>query len=255
MGQYRIIPKKLLHLQNHLLKKRKIMKNIIAICFAFVILFTSCKTSEEIYFKKDFSGQFNSTIDFKQMLDLMQAAAASKGEKNSPDSIKLVVQELLKKTKEGTDKLQSIKGITNVKMDILGETSYKVTFDFVDVVALNQAYDKMLKNNESQNTMFEKENKKETTTTAKPFQYFSLKSKELTYARPKGKTDEKVAGGEGEEMMKMMEYKMKFSFEKRKLKKITNDGKLDLKSDENSVYISPNIETLQKGLTLKIKVK
>lgn len=217
-----------------------------------MLFFTSCKTSEEIYFKKDFSGQFTSTIDYKQSMEMMQTMAAQKGEKTSTDSIKLVVDELLKKTKEGYEPLKKIKGITDVKMEILNDNSYKLDFKFADVVALNEAYNKMLQNSQSQQAALDNGEKKEE---PKFVEYFSLKSKEITYTRPFLNKDTKQGNGQAEEIQKMMEYKMKFSFEKRKIKKITNNNKLDVKSDETSVTLSPNVETLQKGFTLKIQVK
>ncbi|TAG02269.1 MAG: hypothetical protein EAZ44_07475 [Cytophagia bacterium] len=234
------------------------MKNYIILIAFMAILFTSCKTSEEIIFKKDFSGQMITNIDYKQTLEMMKAMSAQKNEKMPEDSLKMVIDQMLSKVKESYEPVKSIKGISNFKMDMNNDDSYKISFNFTDVAALNQAYNKLLNANKSMNEekmMPDNDNKVETKTATAPlYNYFTLKSKELTYSRPK---EEGNANNEGQmgEISKMMEYNLKISFENRKIKKITNENKLDLKTDENSVNFSPSVETLQKGLSFKIKLK
>lgn len=234
------------------------MKNYIILIAFMAILFTSCKTSEEIIFKKDFSGQMITNIDYKQTLEMMKAMSAQKNEKMPEDSLKMQIDQMLSKVKESYEPVKSIKGISNFKMDMNNDDSYKISFNFTDVAALNQAYNKLLNANKSMNEekmMPDNDNKVETKTATAPlYNYFTLKSKELTYSRPK---EEGNANNEGQmgEISKMMEYNLKISFENRKIKKITNENKLDLKTDENSVNFSPSVETLQKGLSFKIKLK
>lgn len=234
------------------------MKNYIILIAFMAILFTSCKTSEEIIFKKDFSGQMITNIDYKQTLEMMKAMSAQKNEKMPEDSLKMVIDQMLSKVKESYEPVKSIKGISNFKMDMNNNDSYKVSFNFTDVAALNQAYNQLLNANKSMNEekmMPDNDNKVETKTVTAPlYNYFTLKSKELTYSRPK---EEGNANNEGQmgEISKMMEYNLKISFENRKIKQITNENKLDLKTDENSVNFSPSVETLQKGLSFKIKLK
>lgn len=236
------------------------MKNYIILIAFMAILFTSCKTSEEIIFKKDFSGQMITNIDYKQTLEMMKTMSAQRNEKMPEDSLKMVIDQMLSKVKESYEPVKSIKGISNFKMDMNNDNSYKISFNFTDVAALNQAYNKLLNANKSMNEekmMPDNDNKPETKTADAPlYNYFTVKSKELTYSRPKEQGNANNEGqGQMGEMSKMMEYNLKISFENRKIKQITNENKLDLKTDENSVNFSPSVETLQKGLSFKIKLK
>ena len=116
---------------------------------ATVMTMSACfEIMEEVTVNKDGSGKYVSTIDATKMSEQMQMLAAFD-----------TTGEMIPKLKYSLDstfsvslgKYKTVKGISNVKIDTSTPYIYKVTMDFKDVVALNEAINLDKKSEEMKN--------------------------------------------------------------------------------------------------------
>lgn len=113
--------------------------NQLVLLVASSILLVSCITFEENYYlKKDGSGSFEFKVDMSQLMDMMKAfeGMEQEGDEKVPETIDF--------NKE-VEKLEAIKGITNVKVVEDEENGmFSMSFDFKDYEALNKAHHEAL---------------------------------------------------------------------------------------------------------------
>lgn len=93
--------------------------------FAILILvFASCTASQKVCFNKNWSGSVNTTLDFTELYNNMGEAEAPALMEDTANIRKV-------------DRLKKIKGISNVKVESVGNSITHVSYDFKNIDALN----------------------------------------------------------------------------------------------------------------------
>jgi len=111
------------------------MKKNLLVISALCLLLTGClNITEEIFFEKNGSGKYVSTIDLtklNEMLEMMKAFA--------PDSTKPKDIDITDSFADMLGDFSGIPGITDLKKEKKDENTYSVSFRFSNVKALNEA--------------------------------------------------------------------------------------------------------------------
>jgi hypothetical protein len=121
---------------------KKIIKNLLVL--SLLINFSACSVQQNFYFKEDFSGRVEYTLDMSMMGEFMKGMQGS-----LPDSLKTGSDAQVEGFDKMLDSLLNLKipedkqkdGISNMKIVNIDGNKYKIkfTFDFRDLNALNQA--------------------------------------------------------------------------------------------------------------------
>jgi hypothetical protein len=122
------------------------MKRILTLALAICLLFTSCITiTEELFLEKNGSGTYVTTVDMKKMQEMMEMV-----KQFAPgDSVTQMGSAMMKpfgdSLQQMLGELSSIKGITDVKNERVDSGTFRISFRFANITALNQAMRKKQK--------------------------------------------------------------------------------------------------------------
>lgn len=218
-----------------------------------VILLASCSIQEEIHFNKDFSGKVSYTIDLSSMMSMAKAFAEqdSSGESQTED-MDIPIEQM----EETLGKVQDIEGISNFESNSDEKGIVKFSFDFANLDALNEAYNKANDSDgfggfPSMGGMGTEMEEEEESTPSAPKEFithFAKKGKSLVYVPRKGIDSKEDENPEAAQMAKqmgdMLKLDIKFTFDRR-VKKVDAQG-MAVYSDENSITISRSLFEAEK---------
>lgn len=163
--------------------KKTIFKPVIAT--AITILLFGCVIKQEIYFNKDFSGNYKYTFDFSEYISYMGG-----GEEETDDSLMLKNEDFEEYLSFVKNELKKINGISDIKiLNDADNGNVYFSYSFANVDALNSAM--------KYSTLMELE-------PVENAPYFIAKKKNLTYIRhavPKVETEETEETGEDTDYM------------------------------------------------------
>lgn len=209
------------------------MKNIYLSSFLLIIvLFTSCTITQEFHFNKDFSGNYKSTIDMTQFVDMINSLdSTSQGTDDFKDSLDLILSQTVKKLDSA--------GVSNLKYGWNDNKFLYISYDFANIDVLNKALNKSGMN--------------ENTPGNENFIFFIRNGKTLIYQGVS--PDETTKGGADLGAMKdYYKYKAIFTFE-RKIKK-TDNPIYKISNDKHTAEMeAPLFDITKKDFNLKIRFK
>ncbi len=198
-----------------------------------IILFSSCTITQEFHFNKDFSGNYTSTIDMSQLIDMMNSLDSTDGGTGDfKDSLDLILTQAVKKLKTT--------GVTNLKSGWDANKALFISYDFANIDVLNQALNKSGMNENS-------------TSDEEDFVFFIRKGKTLTYQGIPPK--ETAEGGKDLGAMKdYYKYKAVFTFD-RKIKKSDNPIYKISEDKHKAVMAAPLFDITKKDFNTKVRFK
>lgn len=200
-------------------------------------LVTSCVIRQEIYFKKDFSGTYKYTFDFKEYANMMNSEESDSTMLKNEDFV-----EYLESVKTALNEIQGISNIKTVNDADNGLVYY--SFDFSDVKALNETL------KFSGNFLNEKQSENPP--------YFIQKKKNLTFIRPAAPIQN--TSEDGEDLSYMNDFfKWVFSIQfEQEVKKYNVQKDTAVKITENNHKFTEfgNIyQTSEKNVNWQFKTK
>ncbi len=124
------------------------MKKIFFVLAASCLLFSGCiNITEELFLEKDGSGNYSTTIKLDKLDEMMEMMKSFAPDSVNTESAILVLKDSVQHM---MGDISSIPGITNLKNERPDSSTYKISFRFKDVQALNAALKK--RNNGKTNT-------------------------------------------------------------------------------------------------------
>lgn len=228
---------------------------------------SACSISEEIYFKRDFSGRAVRTIDLSPMMGMMAALNPSDSTSQNPFE-----QEMPQNDFDD----MGIPGVKNFDFSLEKTGKIRFSFDFENLEALNQAYSRLSLDalqelgTQKMGGGFNIGTPPEDTATTEPpspaeapvFPFFSQKGKTLIYRIQNPEMGEKDAEAMQMQMALMQGMQNLFRLETRlefenKPKKVsTNQKDLDLKQEDKSLRIQYQMSEFGKDKEQpEIKIK
>lgn len=212
-------------------------KNIIRTVFvaALTLMLFGCVVKQEIYFNKDFSGNYKYTYDFTEYISYM-----SGGEEETDDSLMMKNEDFEEYLNFVKKELKNINGISDIKIfNDADNGNVYFSYNFANVDALNSAlkYSSYMELEPNENAP-----------------YFIAKKKTLTYIRhatPTEEIEDTVTEGAEEDTDYMNDFfRWEFSIEFE-----ANVKKFDVQKDTAITVSDDNKKFLESGNIFNVSEK
>lgn len=221
-----------------------------------ILLLAGCTVFNKIHFNKDYSGTFEMIVDLESML-MMASAFDTTNTMDEDELIKELQSEM--NQDEIAAELNAMPGVSNGSLSIDKERGLVLTFEFEDLVALNNSFSEIQSSMDNMGGPMGEVEEAE-----KPkFDAFLLNGKTLTYRSPPKDTEAEneldLFGEEGgEDMMSeigdFFEMKFEFSFD-RKVKSVEAVGMTIVAQEKNRVLADVNMQEVMKDGAFEINIR
>ena len=228
--------------------------SFLSILCALTLILSACSVTNEVHFNKNYSGNYATTIDFGDVIEMAMSFDPSMEDQD------IMGDALPPETQAQIDEaLAGIEGVSNAKYEMTEDYQLVVSFDFEDIGALNRFFTQIQENMGEAGDMMDEDMMPALGAFEAPS--FTKDGKTITHSANMPFNLSDLA--EGDDMMDadmmnmfvgMMDYTIIMSFD-RKVKDVELEGVDLLEQDKRLVKTRVDMENLSDSGSYKIGVK